>query len=126
MKWYGEPTLQLLDDLIEWFSDIADLANGIGNACLGSIVLPIFCSSVPGILTLLKYIYGDQNKQHLSRIASTVRKLLGYPCSLSWKVEPMSLRSAVSSSCKCSVIKGDFACLSLYSYISASRNSQNL
>ncbi|XP_060587770.1 uncharacterized protein LOC132743253 [Ruditapes philippinarum] len=105
VEWYGEPTLQLLDDLIEWFSDIEDLSDGVGKPLIGSIILPISCSSVTGILTLLKYMDDSQSKQCLSKISSTVSVLLRFPCSLSWKVEPMSLRSALSSSCKYSIEK---------------------
>ncbi|XP_060587771.1 uncharacterized protein LOC132743254 [Ruditapes philippinarum] len=98
VEWYGEITLQLLDDLIEWFSDIEDLSDGVGKPRLGSIILPISCSSVTGILTLLKYMNGDQSKQCLSRISSTISVSLGFPCLLSWKVEPMSLTSALPTS----------------------------
>jgi hypothetical protein len=103
VEWYGEPTLQLLDDLIEWFSDIKDMSDGVGKPRLGSIILPISCSSVTGILTFLKCMNGDQSKKCLSRISSTVSELFGFPCSLSWKVEPTSLRSALSSMCKYSL-----------------------
>ncbi|XP_060587789.1 uncharacterized protein LOC132743269 [Ruditapes philippinarum] len=95
--YYGELTVKLFDDLIDWFSDINQHSDGIGEARVGSILIPIFCSSVTRILALLKYMISSHCKQRLSSISSTVSTLLGFPCSLSWKVEPTSLQSAISS-----------------------------
>ncbi|XP_060551720.1 uncharacterized protein LOC132713239 [Ruditapes philippinarum] len=99
VEWYGEITFQLMDDLIEWFTDIDKSSDGIGKACLGSIILPIFCSSVTGCFTVLEYVKSSQCKEHLSRISTTVSTLLGFPCSFSWGVEHTSLQSVLASYC---------------------------
>jgi hypothetical protein len=103
VEWYGEITFQLLDDLIEWFTDIDKSSDGIGKARLGSIILPIFCSSVTGCFTVLEYVNSSQCKEYLSRISTTVSTLLGFPCSFSWEVEPTSLQNVLASYCKYSI-----------------------
>ena len=104
VDWYGELTFQLIDDMIDWFGDINQQCDGIGSPRLGSIHLPIVCSTVTCLLTVLGYINGKQCKQRLSSISSTVSKIFDTSCTLVWKVDPTCIHRAISSLSKFSYI----------------------
>ncbi|XP_060560190.1 uncharacterized protein LOC132720164 [Ruditapes philippinarum] len=96
VEWYGDIIFQLLDDLIEWFTDIDKLSDGLGKPRLGCIIIPMFCSSVTGCFTVLEYVNSSQYKEHLSRISTIVSTLFGFSCSFNWVVEPTSLQSSLA------------------------------
>ncbi|XP_060563417.1 uncharacterized protein LOC132722848 isoform X2 [Ruditapes philippinarum] len=103
IEWYGNVSLDLINDVTEWFGDINGLSDtNPGYPYLGSIRVPIYSTSVTGILQFWKYLNGNQCRHRLSSISSSISTMLGFTCSFTWTVNPMDLQNVFPSFClKC-------------------------
>ncbi|XP_060570641.1 uncharacterized protein LOC132728932 [Ruditapes philippinarum] len=103
IEWYGNVSLDLMDDVTKWFGDINGLSDTIpGYPYLGSIRVPIYCTSVTGILQFLNYLNGNQCRHRLSSISSSISTMLGFTCSFTWTINPVDLQNVFPSFClKC-------------------------
>ncbi|XP_053389938.1 uncharacterized protein LOC128552893 [Mercenaria mercenaria] len=98
IEWHGELCLQLVDDLLCWFTDMRNIPDAKpGIAGKGSIRIPIKCSSMKGMLKHLEYMDSDECKQRLSEISCSLSKMLGFSCCLSWTIVPDSLQKVTKT-----------------------------
>ncbi|XP_053382142.1 uncharacterized protein LOC123540372 isoform X2 [Mercenaria mercenaria] len=96
IRWHGDICLQLIDDLLLWFSDMYNIPNAIpGPAQEGSIRIPIKCSSLEGLLKQMEYMDSANSKERLSEISYSLSKIIDSTCSLSWTIVPASLQKVM-------------------------------
>ncbi|XP_053396508.1 uncharacterized protein LOC128556226 [Mercenaria mercenaria] len=98
IRYYGDLCLQLVDDLLSWFTDMRNIPDAVpGIAQLGCIRIPMKCSSMKGMLKHLEYMDSDECEQRLSKISCSLSNMLRFSCSLSWTIEPDSLQNVMKT-----------------------------